>query len=209
MREKDITKKEIADFCESVYLDKSLKPKQITDRIGAMIKRHLKDDSIGISAKRVRVGQHSEVHYSFTNISDKLVGEDRKKAEVTEAHRISNKLREWKDAITALNLPHHLIEKNLDKAAKKLIKVFGREVKRVSTTLGPEQEYFLIDRKLYEERPDLVCNRGRIVDRHLYFLFCLSGFFERKYRRIRKSGSHLFKGGKLRRSFKRKQNAGG
>ena len=70
---------EIADFCESVYLDKSLKPKQITDRIGAMIKRHLKDDSIGISAKRVRVGQHSEVHYSFTNISDKLVGEDRKR----------------------------------------------------------------------------------------------------------------------------------
>jgi len=44
----------------------------------------------------------------------------------------------------------------LDKSAKKLIKVFGRDVSRVTTTLGPEQEYFLIDRKLYEERPDLV-----------------------------------------------------
>lgn len=120
MRYKDTTKKEIADFCESVYMDKSLSPKQITDRLGAMVKRHLKDGSIGIESKRVRVGQHSEVHYSFTNISKKLTGEKRKLAEVKEAHRISNKLREWKDAITALNMPHHLIEKHLEKAAKNL-----------------------------------------------------------------------------------------
>ena len=51
----------------------------------------------------------------------------------------------------------------LDKAAKKLIKVFGREVKRVTTTLGPEQEYFLIDRKLYEERPDLVLTGRTLI----------------------------------------------
>jgi|GEM_PF-5321803 len=120
MRDKDTTKKEIADFCESVYLDDSLSPKQITDRLGAMIKRHLKDRSIGIESTRVRVGQHSEVHYRFTNISKKLTGDKLKAAEVKEAHRISNKLREWKDAITALNMPHHLIEKHLEKAAKNL-----------------------------------------------------------------------------------------
>lgn len=51
----------------------------------------------------------------------------------------------------------------LDKAAKKLIKVFGREVSRVTTTLGPEQEYFLIDRKLYEERPDLVLTGRTLI----------------------------------------------
>jgi glutamine synthetase len=50
----------------------------------------------------------------------------------------------------------------LDKAAKKLIKVFGREVSRVTTTLGPEQEYFLVDQKLYEQRPDLML-AGRTV----------------------------------------------
>ena len=53
MRDKDTTKKEIADFCESVYSDKTLSPKQITDRLGAMVKRHLKDGSIGIESKRV------------------------------------------------------------------------------------------------------------------------------------------------------------
>lgn len=121
MKDKDMTKKDIADYCESVYLDKSISPKQITDRLGSMIKRHLKNNDIGIDSTRVRVGQHSEVHYSFTNISDKLTNEKRKAAEIKEAHRISNKLREWKDAITALNMPHHLIEKHLEKATKNLI----------------------------------------------------------------------------------------
>lgn len=51
----------------------------------------------------------------------------------------------------------------LDKSAKKLIKVFGREVSRVTTTLGPEQEYFLIDKKLYEERPDLVLTGRTLI----------------------------------------------
>ena len=120
MRDKDTTKKEIADFCEAVYKDTSLSPKQITDRLGAMIKRHLKDSNIGIKSERVRVGQHSEVHYQLTNISNKLKGDDKKRAEVTEAHRISNKLREWKDAIIALDMPHHLIEKHLEKATKNL-----------------------------------------------------------------------------------------
>ncbi len=120
MRDKDTTKKDIADFCESVYLDKTLSPKQVTDRLGSLVKRHLKNSNIGINSKRVKVGQHSEVHYSFTNISKNLTGEKRKLAEVKEAHRISNKLREWKDAITALGLSHHMLKKNLDKAAKSL-----------------------------------------------------------------------------------------
>lgn len=136
MRDKDTTKKEIADFCESVYLDETLSTKQVTDRLGSMIKRHLKDASIGIESKRVRVGQHSEVHYSFTNISKKLTGEKYKLAEVKEAHRISNKLREWKDAITALNMPHHLIEKHLDKASKNLEEYIPDFTKQMSPSMG-------------------------------------------------------------------------
>ncbi|MGC9219966.1 MAG: glutamine synthetase III [Solirubrobacteraceae bacterium] len=36
------------------------------------------------------------------------------------------------------------------------LKLFGRTVNRVFTTVGPEQEYFLIDEQYYFERPDLV-----------------------------------------------------
>jgi len=45
--------------------------------------------------------------------------------------------------------------------ALRLLRLFGNKtVKRVFTTLGPEQEYFLIDRQYYELRPDLVaCGR--------------------------------------------------
>ncbi|MGN0847601.1 MAG: glutamine synthetase III [Kiritimatiellia bacterium] len=41
-------------------------------------------------------------------------------------------------------------------ATKRLMKCFGKGEERVTITLGPEQEYFLVDRKFYEERPDLV-----------------------------------------------------
>lgn len=41
--------------------------------------------------------------------------------------------------------------------AIKILKLFGHEdVKRVITTVGPEQEYFLIDKKDYERRKDLI-----------------------------------------------------
>ncbi|TAE50557.1 MAG: glutamine synthetase type III [Bacteroidetes bacterium] len=43
----------------------------------------------------------------------------------------------------------------LDKAATSVAKYFDPGVKRVVATLGPEQEYFLIDRLYYELRPDL------------------------------------------------------
>lgn len=50
----------------------------------------------------------------------------------------------------------------LSKQAMRVLRLFGtdRGVQRVLTTVGPEQEYFLIDRHLYYARPDLVsCDR--------------------------------------------------
>ncbi|MBE6722951.1 MAG: glutamine synthetase type III, partial [Ruminococcaceae bacterium] len=45
----------------------------------------------------------------------------------------------------------------LNKQAMRILKLFGNEdVHSVRTTVGPEQEYFLIDRDLYNEREDLV-----------------------------------------------------
>ncbi len=45
----------------------------------------------------------------------------------------------------------------LDKQAVRVLKLFGNDdVKRVITTVGPEQEYFLIDSSVYEKRPDLI-----------------------------------------------------
>ena len=44
----------------------------------------------------------------------------------------------------------------LNKQALRILKLFGHTgVTRVSSTVGAEQEYFLIDRKVYEEREDL------------------------------------------------------
>lgn len=43
----------------------------------------------------------------------------------------------------------------LDTQAKRLLKLFGIECRKVSTTVGPEQEYFLIDEKVYLQRKDL------------------------------------------------------
>lgn len=41
--------------------------------------------------------------------------------------------------------------------AVRVLKLFGKDdVTRVTTTVGPEQEYFLIDKKLYDQRKDLI-----------------------------------------------------
>ena len=40
--------------------------------------------------------------------------------------------------------------------ACRILKLFGKDVKRVTTTVGPEQEYFLIDRNDYAKRKDLI-----------------------------------------------------
>ncbi len=49
----------------------------------------------------------------------------------------------------------------LSKSAVRLLKLLGRgDVKRVTTTLGPEQEYFLVDKAFHVQRPDLIgCGR--------------------------------------------------
>ncbi|MBO4560273.1 MAG: glutamine synthetase III, partial [Lachnospiraceae bacterium] len=44
----------------------------------------------------------------------------------------------------------------LDIQAKRILKLFGKDVKYVRTSVGPEQEYFLIDEAMYQKRPDLV-----------------------------------------------------
>ena len=44
----------------------------------------------------------------------------------------------------------------LDTQAKRLLKLFGIECRKVSTTVGPEQEYFLIDEDVYAQRKDLI-----------------------------------------------------
>jgi len=45
----------------------------------------------------------------------------------------------------------------LNRQALRVLKLFGNEdVKRVITNVGPEQEYFLIDREMYKKRPDLL-----------------------------------------------------
>ena len=44
----------------------------------------------------------------------------------------------------------------LSKQALRILRLFGNDtVKRVYTSVGPEQEYFLIDREMYDRRPDL------------------------------------------------------
>ncbi len=49
----------------------------------------------------------------------------------------------------------------LNRQALRILRLFGdKETVHVDTTVGPEQEYFLVDKKLYEERKDLVfCGR--------------------------------------------------
>ena len=44
----------------------------------------------------------------------------------------------------------------LSTEAVKILKLFGTEAKRVITTVGPEQEYFLIDKADYAKRKDLI-----------------------------------------------------
>ncbi len=50
----------------------------------------------------------------------------------------------------------------LSKQAVRILKLFGSKAQRVVTTCGPEQEYFLIDRRFYFSRPDLI-NAGRTL----------------------------------------------
>ncbi len=40
--------------------------------------------------------------------------------------------------------------------AQRILKLFGKEVGSIRTTVGPEQEYFLVDKDLYDQRKDLI-----------------------------------------------------
>lgn len=53
----------------------------------------------------------------------------------------------------------------IDRAATKVCRLFDRGISRVEATLGWEQEYFVIDKALFEARPDLVLG-GRTVFGH-------------------------------------------
>ena len=44
----------------------------------------------------------------------------------------------------------------ISKQACRILKLFGKNVERVTTTVGPEQEYFLVDKKYYDQRKDLI-----------------------------------------------------
>ena len=45
----------------------------------------------------------------------------------------------------------------LNRQALRILRLFGNsDVKRVTTSVGPEQEYFLIDKKMFDKRKDLV-----------------------------------------------------
>lgn len=66
----------------------------------------------------------------------------------------------------------------LDKQAKRALKLFDVDAKRVSSTVGCEQEYFLIDQEFYYRRPDLMTAgrtlvgakppRGQELDDHYF-----------------------------------------
>ena len=43
----------------------------------------------------------------------------------------------------------------INRQAKRILKIFGTDAKYVKTSVGAEQEYFLIDQELWKQRPDL------------------------------------------------------
>ncbi len=44
----------------------------------------------------------------------------------------------------------------LNRQALRILKLFGSDATRVVTTVGPEQEYFLVDKEMYQQRRDLI-----------------------------------------------------
>ncbi|MGN1132680.1 MAG: glutamine synthetase III, partial [Ruminococcus sp.] len=44
----------------------------------------------------------------------------------------------------------------LSNAACRSLKFFGKDVQKVTSTVGPEQEYFLVDKKYFDQRKDLI-----------------------------------------------------
>ena len=44
----------------------------------------------------------------------------------------------------------------IDKAARRILDILGMPTEKVVTTVGPEQEYFLVDKAMWEKRKDLI-----------------------------------------------------
>jgi glutamine synthetase len=67
---------------------------------------------------------------------------------------------------------------SLDEQTKRALKLFGVDAKRVTSTVGCEQEYFLIDQEFFYRRPDLMTSgrtlvgakppRGQELDDHYF-----------------------------------------
>ncbi len=67
----------------------------------------------------------------------------------------------------------------INKQAMRILKLFGNDsAKSVKTTVGPEQEYFLVEKETYDKRPDLIFTgrtllgamppKGQELDDHYY-----------------------------------------
>ena len=67
----------------------------------------------------------------------------------------------------------------INKQAMRILKLFGNDsIRSVKTTVGPEQEYFLVDKETYNKRPDLIFTgrtlfgamppKGQELDDHYY-----------------------------------------
>ncbi len=68
----------------------------------------------------------------------------------------------WKGHSLDYKIPLLRSEEKISAAAQRLLKIAGAPARRVFSTLGPEQEYFAIDRGFYNLRPDLML-AGRTV----------------------------------------------
>lgn len=68
----------------------------------------------------------------------------------------------WKGESLDHKIPLLRSDKKISKAANRLLSLVGIHNARVFSALGPEQEYFVIDKNLYSLRPDLVLS-GRTV----------------------------------------------
>ena len=60
-------------------------------------------------------------------------------------------------------LPLLRSDEAIDKSARRLLALFGKNVKKVVSTCGPEQEYFLIDEKFYKMRQDLLLTGRTLI----------------------------------------------
>ncbi len=69
----------------------------------------------------------------------------------------------WTGAVLDIKTPLLRSEKALNDAVIRLLRLLGnRSAKRIKVYLGPEQEYFLVNREFYNSRPDLQ-NCGRTI----------------------------------------------